>query len=94
MFAADFQAELTHLHSFEVYHNGEGVRFRTDRGLIAIEQRNHVIRKSIDGLGHVPFLTHVSSAQFSLQHPTLVVNVTMQDGTRKERNFTIGDYSQ
>lgn len=94
MFAADFQDELTALHAIEVHSNGNGIRFKTDRGLIAIEQRNQVIRKSIDGLGHVPFLTDISSAQFTLNHPTLVVQVVMQDGTRKERDFTIGDYSK
>ncbi|AOV07844.1 hypothetical protein BI350_10065 [Sporosarcina ureilytica] len=94
MFAADFQAELTTIQSLEVHQNGDGIHFRTDRGLIAIEQRNHVIRKSIDGLGHVPFLTNISSVQFSLHHPLLVVYVTMQDGTRKERDFIIGDYSR
>lgn len=90
LFAADIQAALIDLDDFEVYANQRGIKFKNDRGVIDIEQRNGVIRKKVDGLGHIPFLTHVQSANFTVEGVTLVVDVTMLDGTRKERDFAIG----
>lgn len=92
LFAADFQQELTELYYIEIIRAGDGIRMQTERGLITIEEKNKVIRKTIDGQGHVPFLTEVTSAAFTLNEPTLLVTVTMQDGTQKERDFTIGHY--
>lgn len=92
MFAADIQDELINLSSIEMLRMGEGIRFQTDRGIITIEERNQVIRKTVGGQGHIPFLTEVASAMFKLEEPTLYVKITMLDGTQKERDFTIGHY--
>lgn len=92
MFAVDMQDELVELSTIEIVQAGKGIRFTTTRGMITIEEKNHVIRKAIDGQGHVPLLTEVTSTSFTLNEPMLVVEVIMQDGTRKERDFTIGHY--
>lgn len=92
MFAVDLQDELVNIQSLHVHGNARGIEFNTSRGRINIEQNNTVIRKSIDGLGHIPFLTAVSSVKFSLSGTKLLVDATLLDGTRKERDFEVGFY--
>lgn len=92
MFAVDLQDELTNVQKIEGRRNATGIQFVTERGRINIEQNNTVIRKTIDGLGHIPLLTAVSSAEFKLNDTTLFVAATMLDGTRKERDFEVGIY--
>ena len=94
LFAVDFQASIVDVREFNVHQGGRGIRFVTDRGRIDIEQRNTMIRKAIDGQGHIPFLTNVHSVYFTLNEPILSVTVTMLDGTRKERDFAIGFISK
>ena len=60
------------LNEFNVHLGGRGIRFVTDRGRIDIEQRNTMIRKAIDGQGHIPFLTNVYSVYFILNDPVVV----------------------
>lgn len=93
MFAVDFQEELVNLSQFEVLRTGKGIRLQTKRGIIVIEEKNKVIRKTVDGQGHVPFLTEVTAASFTQNDPTtLHVEVTLHDGTKKGRDFAIGKY--
>lgn len=96
VFAADFQDEIVFLNSpVEVINSGKGVRFRTTRGVITIEMNNRVIRKRINGLGHVPLLTEVAHTHFKLNdEPILHVEVLMADGTEVERDFVIGRYAK
>lgn len=90
MFVVDMQAALIEVTEFTIYADNRGVQFKNKRGLIDIEQNNNVIRKKVDGLGHVPFLTDIYSAKFKSEYGNLVVDVTMRDGTRKERDFVVG----
>lgn len=90
LFALDFQASIVDVNEFHVHQGGRGIQFVTDRGRIDIEQRNTMIRKAIDGQGHIPFLTNVHSVYFTLNDFVVSVTVTMLDGTRKERDFAIG----
>lgn len=94
MFAVDLQDELVIIQSLDVHSNARGIAFNTSRGRINIEQNNTVIRKSIDGRGHIPFLTGVTSVNFSLNGTTLLVDATLLDGTRKERDFEVGFYPE
>ncbi|QUW22260.1 ComGF family competence protein [Sporosarcina sp. Marseille-Q4063] len=90
LFALDLQASIVDVKEFNVHLGGRGIRFITDRGQIDIGQSNSMIRKTIDGQGHVPFLTNVYSVYFTVNDPVVSVTVTMHDGTRKERDFAIG----
>lgn len=90
MFAADFQKEIALAELIEVTRAGEGIRFVTERGTIRIEEKNEVIRKTIDGAGHVPLMTEIMQTNFSLTYPTLHLEVVMQDGTEMERDFIVG----
>lgn len=90
MFVVDFQNSLSNVYDFKVHKDRRGIYVLTDRGQIDIEHRNAVIRKRVDGLGHSPFLTNVYSAYFTLEGMTVYVDVTMLDGSRKERSFAIG----
>lgn len=90
MFAADFQEAIALVESIEVIRAGDGIRFQTDRGIITIEERNQVIRKTVDGQGHVPLMTEIVRTNFKLQYPALHVEVVMQDGSEMERDFIVG----
>lgn len=94
MFAADFQDEIVDLQSIEVIRSGQGIRFEKERGMIIIELGNRVIRKRVDGLGHVPLITEIVHANFKLNEPILHVEVLMEDGTELERDFIIGKNSR
>lgn len=90
MFAVDLQDSIANVEEFNVHEDGRGIQFITGRGRIDIEYRKGVIRKKIDGLGHIPFLTGVYTSQFSFDGMRLSVDVTMLDGTRRERTFAVG----
>lgn len=94
MFAVDLQAELVNVASFYVHTNARGIQLMTERGRVNIEQNNTVVRKTVDGSGHIPFLTGVESIQFTVKDTTLFANVVMLDGTEKERDFEVGIYPQ
>ena len=90
MFAVDLQESIADVEKFNVHDDRRGIQFLTGRGRIDIEYRNGVIRKRIDGLGHIPFLTGVNALQFTFDGMLLSVDVTMLDGTRRERIFAVG----
>lgn len=90
IFTVDLQGAIINVEEFNVHEGGRGIQFLTERGRIDIEYRNQVIRKRIDGLGHIPFLTEVYTALFSYDGMRLSVDVTMLDGTRRERVFAVG----
>lgn len=90
IFTVDLQDAIINVEEFNVHEGGRGIQFLTDRGRIDIEYRNQVIRKRIDGLGHIPFLTEVYTSLFSYDGMRLSVDITMLDGTRRERVFAVG----
>ena len=90
MFVVDLQVSIVDVEEFNVHEDSRGIQFLTGRGRIDIEYRNGVIRKRIDGLGHIPFLTEVHTSQFSFDGMRLSVDITMLDGTRRERVFAVG----
>lgn len=92
LFVVDMQAALIDVHKFDIHANSRGLQLVNNRGVIDIEQNHNVIRKKVDGLGHVPFLTDVQSTIFTFDGTTLLIDVTMLDGTRKERDFAVGFY--
>lgn len=94
LFVADMQKELADVNEFNVYPEQNGFVVETARGRIDFDQGNGVIRKRVDGQGHVPFLTKVSTAKFTQSRTALFVEVTLLDGTRKERDFAIGLYPE
>ncbi len=94
MFVVDLQEELINVQSFTLYPGASGLEVKTERGNIRIEQKNNVIRKTVDGQGHIPLLTNVSSLKFTRNDSTLFAVAEMLDGTTKERDFEIGLYLQ
>lgn len=94
LFSANIQKEIANVSEFSVYPSENGIVMRTSHGRINFEHENGVIRKRVDGQGHVPFLTKVSTTKFTQSGTALFVEVTFFDGTRKERDFAIGLYSQ
>lgn len=94
MFALDLQEEIRSTYSIEIIRGGEGIRLQTNQGIIAIEEKNKVIRKSVGGLGHVPFITEVDRTNFTLDGAVLHVEVVMEDGSEMERDFIVGRYAK
>jgi len=92
LFVVDLQEELEDIYEVEVHVGSRGIFFINQRGKINVGQNNGVVRKTVDGLGHIPLLTNVYSTIFTLNGTVLVVDVILQDGTRKERDFAIGFY--
>lgn len=90
LFVVDLQDSIIDVEDFRIHDDKRGLEFVTGRGRIDIEYRNGVIRKRIDGLGHIPFLTEVNKTQFTFDGIRLSVDVTMLDGTRRERTFAVG----
>ena len=64
--------------------------FHTDRGRITIQRYDKMLRKLVDGTGHVPLLMNVKSSKFTMDGSELKIVVEMMDGMRKERTFAIG----
>ena len=58
LFVVDLQAALIDVEGISVNDGRRGISYVTSRGRINIAQQNTMIRKTIDGLGHVPFLTN------------------------------------
>lgn len=94
LFAANMQKELTQVSQFSINANQKGFVIQTTRGRINFDQSSNVIRKRVIGQGHVPFLTKVSTATFTQSGTALFVEVTLLDGTRKERDFAFGLYQE
>ncbi|PIC88010.1 hypothetical protein CSV72_02345 [Sporosarcina sp. P20a] len=68
--------------------------FHTKRGIITIQQYDEMLRKVVNGTGHVPLLMNVKSSKFTLKDSELKLVVEMKDGMRKERTFAIGLYQK
>ncbi|WP_342511374.1 competence type IV pilus minor pilin ComGF [Sporosarcina sp. FSL K6-1522] len=94
LFAVDMQQLLAEVSAIEVSDAGEMLRFQNARGNISINQNGNVIRKRVNGNGHIPLLTSVRSTFFSIDGMGLTARVLMADGTRKERRFVIGLYPE
>lgn len=91
LFALDLQADLVDIRTFALHDDRQGLQVRNGHDeLIDIERTNNVIRRRKDGEGHVPLLTEMHSVHFTESGEYLHVEVTLQDGTRKERSFAIG----
>jgi competence protein ComGF len=92
LFAVDFQLALSNVYKIEVHADGRGIRLWNKRGMIDIEQGTAVVRKRVDGSGHVPLLTNIREVKFALNQKTVFVDITLLDGKRKGREFIVGLY--
>lgn len=90
MFAIDLQALLVNVEDFKVLMGDRSISFTNERGKIEVGQNNYVIRKRTNLTGHIPLFTNVSSVVFTEDGHELIVDVTMLDGSKRERRFAIG----
>ncbi|PIC84784.1 hypothetical protein CSV73_02505 [Sporosarcina sp. P1] len=70
------------------------ITFHTQKGSITIQQYDKMLRKVVNGTGHVPLLMNVKSSKFTVKDSELKLAVEMKDGMRKERTFAIGLYQE
>ncbi|PIC81003.1 hypothetical protein CSV75_04280 [Sporosarcina sp. P18a] len=70
------------------------ITFHAPKRRITIQQYDTMLRKVVDGTGHVPLLMNVKSSKFTVKDSELKIAVEMKDGVRKERTFAIGLYQE
>ncbi|AXH99020.1 hypothetical protein DV702_04295 [Sporosarcina sp. PTS2304] len=70
------------------------VSFYNERGKITLQTYKQMIRKLVNGDGHVPLLVDLASCQFSIDNNQLTIAVKKTDGTTKEGTFAIGLYTK
>lgn len=90
LFAIDFQALLIDVEDFNVTMGDRAVTFTNERGVIQVGQKDYVIRKQVNSAGHITLFTNVSNVLFTQEGYELNVAVTMLDGRKRERRFSIG----
>ncbi|WP_303968196.1 competence type IV pilus minor pilin ComGF [Sporosarcina ureae] len=93
LFSLEFQEVLEEVTAVTEI-NPTILSFRTKRGEIIIQQYKQMIRKVVDGDGHVPLLMNVKTYAFTVNGSELQIAVEMMDGRRKERTFAIGLYQE
>lgn len=94
LFAMDMQQMLLTIEQLDIRSGGTALRLLNERGRIDIARSNTVIRKQIDGQGHVPLLTNVQSIQFEHTEDHLIVFVKTSSGKSIERSFIVGKSPQ
>lgn len=70
------------------------ITFHTKKGRMTIQQYDNMLRKVVNGTGHVPLLMNVKSSKFTMKGSELKIAVEMKNGMRKERTFAIGLYQE
>ena len=66
-FQLDLQYLLSDVSEIRLVNAGRTIRLKNSRGLIDIEQSGTVIRKRVDGTGHVPLVTGVKCSCFYIR---------------------------
>lgn len=93
LFSLELQQLLEEV-EFVAVPTSTSVSFATERGLVTIQVYQRLIRKLVNGQGHVPLLIGVKSCEFIVDGNRLHVSVEKVDGTKKERTFAIGLYTE
>lgn len=91
LFAAELQQMLAEVGEMRMPFRNS-MQFSNERGIITIEQSGTVIRKRVDGQGHIPILTKVRSVSFTFDGKEMSVAVTFVDHSVKVRGFAVGLY--
>ena len=92
LFMVDLQTDLAEIQTIEVKQNGTMLIAHKPLASEDTEYTNvgGVIRRRVDGQGHVPLLTSVKDVQFIDEGPLLQVLVTLSDGTERQRRIAVG----
>src|SRR5699024_3135026 len=91
-FSVDFQREIRQVQMVYPQSYHDQINFLTDRGRITIDYRSGVLRKRIDGAGHIPLLTNLKRHQLKVEDEYVTVSVTFSNGLEKEGKFIFGVY--
>lgn len=90
LFSLELQELLEEVEFISETKQQTAVAFQTERGVITIESYGSLIRKLVDGAGHVPLLTNVKTATFEVEEYELTAAFEMLDGTKRVRTFAVG----
>ena len=94
LFSLDLQHILSDVSEIRLVSAGKSIRLKDARGVIDIEQSGTVIRKRVDGAGHIPLLTGIRNVTYTFDGITLTAHVTMQDHSVKVRGYAVGLYPE
>ncbi|PIC65312.1 hypothetical protein CSV79_01435 [Sporosarcina sp. P13] len=89
VFSLEVQELLEEVHVIE-QPKTTSFTFHTDRGRITLQVYQQMIRKLVNGEGHVPLLVDLQSASFTVDGNRLKISVTKNNGIKKEGTFAIG----
>lgn len=92
LFMVDLQADLSAVTRIRVSSDGTVLTAYTLNPSNDTEYSSvgGVIRRRVASQGHVPLLTNVQKVKFIDEGPLLVVSVTLQDGTERQRRVAVG----
>ena len=88
LFSVDIQMILSEINEFTLLDNGFSIK--KNDNYYQINQNGTVIRQQKGGEGHLPLLTGIRSAIYTFDGMYLALQVTMHDGSVKERSFAVG----
>ena len=94
LFSLDMQKLLSDVSEIQLLYEGTTFRLVTRQGRINIGQSGTVIRKLVNGEGHVPLITGVKSVRFAFDGTTLSAHVKLLNGSVKVRGFAVGVYTK
>ncbi|MDV6377893.1 competence type IV pilus minor pilin ComGF [Sporosarcina sp. GW1-11] len=93
VFSLEVQELLKEVHVIEQPRT-TSFTFHTERGRITLQVYQQMIRKLVNGEGHVPLLVDLRSANFLVEGNRLKIMVEKTNGIKKEGTFAIGISSQ
>ena len=94
LFSLDMQKLLSDVSEIQLLYEGTTFRLVNNLERINIGQSGTVIRKLVNGEGHVPLITGVQSVRFTYDGMTLTAHVLLLNGSVKVRGFAVGLYSK
>lgn len=94
-FSLDFQREIRRVSpDFSISYPGKNFDFHNGEDRISIHFINGVIRKQINGSGHIPLLTDVKQRNIQYKNGVIQFSVVFNDGLEREGEFILGVYEE
>ncbi|MFJ8236984.1 competence type IV pilus minor pilin ComGF [Ureibacillus sp. NPDC094379] len=91
MFTYDFENYFNDISEITINEDGKGIEitYMNAENKVQINQSNEVLRKQVEGRGHVPMLVGVKNVEFNLEQGFVEIRVEFLNGLKKERTFFV-----
>lgn len=94
-FSMDFQREISQMRpDYRFSYPSGNLEFYNGNDHISINYVNSVIRKQVNGAGHIPLLTNVRKREVKVENKTVRISVIFTDGLEREGEFILGVYEE